>query len=155
MWEDCLARTEAQELTGVGESRQPRYGDPYLVKPRLGQGSFRIAVTEAYDCACSVSTEHSLPALEAAHIRPYCQGGIREVRNGILLRSDIHRLYDRGYVTITPDYRFEVSKRLQEDWKNGHSYDHFRGRDIIPPKSRSDMPDRRLLEWHCANIFRG
>jgi len=47
-----------------------RYGTPPTVQPRLGQGTFRIAVTNAYG-TCAVSGEHSLPALEAAHVRPY------------------------------------------------------------------------------------
>ena len=51
-----------------------RYGAQRLVQPRLGQGTFRLAVTGAYG-ACAVSGEHSLPALEAAHVRPYAEGG--------------------------------------------------------------------------------
>jgi len=74
---ECLERTarlrqEAEPL--VDELR--RYGAPHTVQPRLGQGTFRIAVTSAYG-ACAVSGEHSLPALEAAHVRPYADGGAR------------------------------------------------------------------------------
>jgi len=45
-----------------------------------------------------------------------------EVSNGLLLRSDIHRLFDAGYVTVTPDYEFKVSGRLREDFNNGETY---------------------------------
>jgi putative restriction endonuclease len=86
-----------------------RYGAAVEVHPRLGQGLFRVEVTDAYQRACAVTGEHSLPALEAAHILPYGQGGEHRVDNGLLLRSDLHRLYDRGYVTVTPDYVFRVS----------------------------------------------
>jgi len=79
-----------------------RYGAPQVVQPRLGQGTFRIAVTSAYG-ACAVCGEHSLPALGAAHVRPYADGGTHALPNGLLLRADIHRLYDTGYVTVTPD----------------------------------------------------
>ena len=82
-----------------------------------GQGIFRIGVTDAYDRACAVTTEHSLPVLEAAHIRPYSEGGEHRVSNGLLLRSDIHRLFDKGYVTVTPDYRFLLSQRLKQDFE--------------------------------------
>ncbi len=45
----------------------------------------------------------------AAHIIPYGAGGKHEIPNGLLLRADIHKLFDRGYVTVTPKYRFRVS----------------------------------------------
>jgi putative restriction endonuclease len=46
-----------------------RYGAPLLVEPRLGQGTFQVAVADAYGCACAVTGEHTLPALEAAQIQ--------------------------------------------------------------------------------------
>src|SRR5665648_756690 len=93
-----------------------RYGTPKTVQLRLGQGTFRIAVTSAYG-ACAVSGEHSLPALEAAHVRPYADGGVHALPNGLLLRADIHRRFDAGYVTVTPDYRFHVSHDLADDFR--------------------------------------
>ena len=92
---ECLERTarlqpEAEPL--AAELR--RYGAPQVVQPRLGQGTFRIAITGAYG-ACAASHEHSLPALEAAHVRPYADGGEHALPNGLLLRADIHRLVRR------------------------------------------------------------
>lgn len=143
------------EAIGVAEAAdEPRYGEPMLVKPRLGQGIFRLAVTDAYGRACAVTTEHSLPALEAAHIKPYAEGGRHEVRNGLLLRSDIHRLFDKGYVGVTPDYEFVVSERLRGDYSNGRSYYPHGGQRIHLPEAAGDRPDRELLEWRQANVFR-
>jgi HKD family nuclease len=76
-------------------------------------------VTGAYGGACAVSREHSLPVLEAAHIQPYGSEGAHDVANGLLLRADIHRLFDGGYVTVTPDHRFVVSQRLAQDGRTG------------------------------------
>ncbi len=56
-------------------------------------------MTEIYTRRCAVTKERTLPALDAAHIRPYREGGKHEPPNGLLLRSDIHRLFDKGYVT--------------------------------------------------------
>lgn len=53
---------------------------------------------------------------------PYAWGGEHRVNNGLLLRRDLHRLYDRGYVTVTPDYVFLVGESLREEFKNGRSY---------------------------------
>ncbi len=56
-------------------TERPRYGTPATYLPRLGQGIFRVQVLDAYGRACAVTGEHSLPVLDAAHIRPYGQGG--------------------------------------------------------------------------------
>jgi putative restriction endonuclease len=114
-----------------------------------------VSVIEAYQRACAVSREHSLPALEAAHIRPFAEGGENRVSNGLLLRSDIHRLFDQGYVTVTPDYRFLVSDRLKQEFDNGRSYEPFRGTRIEVPRDRRDRPDPQLLGWHNAERFFG
>lgn len=114
VWQACLAQAAAlprpdpiPDSLAVAE-RSPRYGDPRLVQPRLGQATFRIAVLDAYARACAVTEEHSLPALEAAHIRSYAHEGPHDVRNGLLLRADLHRLFDTGYITVTPELRLEV-----------------------------------------------
>ena len=109
----------------------PRYGTPQLIQPRLGQGIFRVAVMDAYSRACAVTQEHSLPALEASHIQPYAKDGPHDVRNGVLLRADLHRLFDQGYVTITPEHRLEVSPRLKEDYQNGRSYYPLHGAGAV------------------------
>jgi putative restriction endonuclease len=100
----------------------PRYGEPTLIRPRLGQGAFRISVTDVYDRRCAVTGERTLPLLDAAHIRPYSHGGEHEITNGLLLRTDIHRLFDLGYVTVSSDGKFEVGRRLKEDFENGKYY---------------------------------
>ncbi len=90
-----------------------RYGAPTLIQPRLGQGTFRVIVTDAYSRRYSITGERVLPVLEAAHIRPFSDGGEHRVNTGLLLRSDAHTLFERRYVTVTPEHRIEVSKRLK------------------------------------------
>jgi len=152
---DCLARTSARAPEAEAVAEGLRHGAPLLVEPRLGQGTFRIAVTRAYEGACAVTHEHSLPALEAAHVRPFSQGGVHSVSNGLLLRADIHRLFDMGYVTVTPDYRFRVSERLMDDFHNGREYLRHGGELVAVPVNGADQPDRELLYWHGTTVFRG
>lgn len=133
----------------------PRFGREQVVRPRLGQGIFRVAVTDAYRRACAVTTEHSLPVLEAAHIKPYSEGGIHAVSNGILLRTDLHRLFDRGYVTVTPEHRLVVSRRLREDFENGRAYYAMEGTELTVPATQPQRPDVELLRWHNDNVFLG
>nr|ABZ06469.1 hypothetical protein ALOHA_HF4000010I05ctg1g33 [uncultured marine microorganism HF4000_010I05] len=135
VWEACRHRAQAAQPVG-----QARYRPPRLVPPRLRQGTFRIAVSEAYDWGCAVSQEHSVPALDEAHIRPVEDDGPYSVSNGLLLRADIHRLFDRGYVTVTPDLHVEVSGRLREDYENGRSYYPFHGGMVRTPQRFEDRP---------------
>lgn len=155
VWEACLERAGRSRPDLLIADGAPRFGSPISVRPRLGQGTFRIAVTEAYDRACAVTTEHSLPVLEAAHIRPYANGGEHRVSNGLLLRTDIHRLFDRGYVTVTPDLRFEVSGQLDEEWHNGRDYYRLHGCRVHAPEVVTERPDAALLTWHNENLYLG
>jgi len=129
------------------------FSDPLLARRRLGQGAFRVLVTDTYARQCAVTNEHTLPVLEAAHIRPVTNHGEHRVTNGLLLRSDVHRLFDLGYVTISPDMKFRVSKRLGEDWRNGRIYYAYDGLAISAPKDPMCRPDGQMLEWHADTVF--
>jgi putative restriction endonuclease len=132
-----------------------RYGPERVFKPRLGQGIFRVLVTDVYRRRCAVTGERTLPVLEAAHVKPYAEGGTHELTNGILLRSDLHTLFDRGYVTITRDYRLEVSRRIREEFENGREYYALHGREVRVPPDDGERPAPSLLEWHNTHRFRG
>jgi putative restriction endonuclease len=135
--------------------RQALYGEPVLVRPRLGQGAFRMLVTDNYNRRCAISGERTLPALDAAHIRPFSAGGPHEASNGILLRRDIHSLFDLGYVTITPELKFEVSKKIREEYENGRHYYALHGSSIAIPESPERRPDPSALSWHNEHRFKG
>jgi putative restriction endonuclease len=152
LWEAVVERSALQAEPAVAA---PRHGEPTLLRPRLGQGAFRISVTSVYQHRCAVTGERTLPILDAAHIRPYEQGGEHDVRNGLLLRTDIHRLFDKGYVTVSNDGRFEVGERLKADFENGRSYYAMHGQPIAPPRDPRSRPSREALEWHQANRFLG
>lgn len=155
LWDCIQDRTRANlPFFGFREDHK-RYGEPMLVRPRLGQGAFRILVTDNYSRRCAVTGERTLPALDAAHIRPYSDGGVHEVSNGLLLRRDVHSLFDSGYVTVTPDYRFEVSKRIKEEFENGREYYALNGQPVRIPDRAELRPDRMALDWHNTERFRG
>jgi putative restriction endonuclease len=152
--QDALAATPAQPMD-VGEKPQARYGEPVLVRPRLGQGAFRFLVTDSYRRRCAVSGERTLPALDAAHIKPFADGGQHEASNGILLRRDIHTLFDLGYVTVTPDAKFEVSKKIREEYENGRHYYALHGAAIALPDDALKRPAKEVLIWHNEYRFKG
>jgi putative restriction endonuclease len=158
LWERtriAMTRSAVAPATVVREGSETRYGDPTLVRPRLGQGTFRLVVTDAYDRRCVVTGERTLPVLEAAHIRPYSEHGPHEPNNGLLLRSDLHTLFDRGYMTVDPDLRLRVSGRIRQEFENGRDYYALDGTVIRAPLKGYPPPSREHLEWHRDSVFRG
>lgn len=145
-------------LSGVPVSRvselTPTRGEAVLVRPRLGQGSFRVVVTDVYERRCAITREKVLPVLEAAHIKPIKDGGQHETTNGILLRSDLHKLFDKGYLTVTPDHRCRVSRKLKDDFHNGEEYMQLAGSELWVPHAPDDRPRREFLEWHADTLFK-
>lgn len=130
-----------------------RYGEPHLIRPRLGQGAFRLAVTDAYNRECAITGGRVLPALEAAHIQSYGSGGGHEVRNGLLLRRDIHSVFDAGYLTLDEDLRIVVSDRVRTEFNNGNEYRRFHGEKLRVPPNPAFQPDAARLAWHRENRF--
>lgn len=157
LWQACLEvaaqRHPATEWTTEAIELR-RFGKPQVIRQRLGQASFRLEVLDAYGGACAVTTEHSLPAIEAAHIRPWSAGGLHEVPNGFPLRRDIHRLFDLGFVTVRSDLTFAVSPALRDAYANGRTYYALEGRRITTPSAASERPAADLLEWHGDTVYR-
>lgn len=155
LWLQVEARLQPTLGVPMVAEPQDRYGEAMLVRPRLGQGSFRVLVTDAYQRRCSMTGEKTLPVLEAAHIKGFAAGGEHRVSNGLLLRADLHTLYDRGYVTVTSDHRVEVSRRIREEFSNGRAYYALNGGSIELPPLPEHRPAPELLQWHAENVFRG
>jgi putative restriction endonuclease len=142
-----LHRVRGASGPAIGDA--PRFGAEYLVRARLGQGAFRILVADAYTRRCAITGERTLPALEAAHIKPYAEGGPHTTSNGLLLRSDVHKLFDENYMTVTPDLRIEVSRKIREEFENGREYYRYHGEPLqVVPGSSGDRPSNEFLRWH-------
>ena len=161
VWEECLMRAAAYGESAVRESAEEPwafpggYGAPSLVRPRLGQKSFRVAVLDSYQRRCSVTGERTLPVLEAAHIREFSDVQVHSINNGILLRADIHKLFDAGYVTVSPEHRFLVSRKIKEEFENGRDYYAMHGSQIRLPANSLHRPDGEALLWHNDQRFLG
>lgn len=91
--------------------------------------------------------------LQPAHIRPVTAGGEHRPDNGLLLRSDIHTLFDRGYLGVDLQFRLRVSPHLRADFSNGHQFYAQAGQVIEPPARRADRPSQEFLEWHLDEVF--
>lgn len=152
--ERLQARRSGEQIQLVCEQGE-RYSES-MTKHRLGQGAFRVEVTNAYNRRCAITGEKTLPVLQAAHIKPYAAKGPHRIDNGLLLRSDLHTLFDDGYITIDKEYRISVSDRLHSDYGNGKDYYKYHGKELlILPSSITDRPSCEFIEWHNDHVYRG
>jgi len=71
------------------------------------------------------------------------------------LHRFLHRLFDKGYVTVTPKHRLEVSKRLKADYSNGRSYYPLDGQTVRLPAAARDHPAKEFLAWHNEHVYLG
>lgn len=153
---NSLNEAEGLKSQLIFEESEAQYGKSILRKVRLGQGAFRVMVTDAYSRKCAITGEKTLPVLEASHIKPYAKSGPHFIANGLLLRSDIHKLFDNGYLTITNNLIVEISKRIKEEYENGREYYKLHGNSIVNlPMKLNDRPSLQFLEWHNNNVFNG
>ena len=155
LWSDVVARLQTQPVSAGGLIEIPGGYEIAETRRRIGQGIFRVVLTDAYGRACAITRERALPALEAAHIKPFSETEAHDLRNGLLLRSDVHRLFDAGYITVTPELRVEASRRMREDFNDGENYLRLHGSIVEVPASKEARPDPDLLRWHNENRFRG
>ena len=130
------------------------FGRPRRIFDRLGQGAFRNEILKNYQFRCAISGERTVPALEAAHIRPYSEHHDHSLTNGLLLRSDIHKLFDNGLVSVTPDRVFHVSNIIRKEWKNGKHYYELDGKRINVPGDTQLHPNQEFLQEHYDHRFR-
>lgn len=131
----------------------PTKGLPTLTVPRVGQDAFKSLVLSSYERRCAITGSRVKPVLQAAHIRPVSDQGEHRVDNGMLLRSDVHILFDRGYLGVDPRHRLQVSPRLRMDFGNGEEFYAKAGTEIGVPRRRADRPNRDAVTWHLDTRF--
>lgn len=130
---DPLASAEDQREKAIAE-----------VVRRRGQRAFRAAVIEAYGACCAITGCDAVEALEAAHISPYRGDGSNHVQNGLLLRADVHSLFDLGLIAIDPD---EMTIRLAPALQRT-TFSELDGKRLIEPSSDGLRPSRESLRQH-------
>lgn len=113
-----------------------------LIKARRGQRQFREALIGAYASQCAVTRSRIVDLLEAAHIAPHAQGTNYRVSNGLLLRADIHTLFDLHLLSIDDRYRIHLSKLIDTS-----EYLRYRGAELLAlPACISDLPSKENLQ---------
>ena len=111
---------------------------------RQGQTKFRIDLLDAYGTHCAATNYDVAEGLEAAHIRPYRGAHTNETRNGLLLRADIHNLFDYGIIGVDP----EAMKIVLNQRARRSKYSQLHDQPLRLPEDSTRHPDRELLQRH-------
>lgn len=108
----------AEDDTSPGADDARRMG---AIRVRRGQAKFRAELIGAYGGQCAVTGTRVEELLEAAHIVPHAQGANYRVSNGLLLRADVHTLYDLHFLSVDERYRVFLSNSLMlTDYRRYH-----------------------------------
>lgn len=113
---------------------------------RRGQPAFRDALLQQYEGRCAFSGWDVVSSLEAAHVVPYANNGGSKVTNGLLLRGDLHTLFDLHLITVDPDSRTVVVAQELQMTKAAELH----GRPLAWPLDAKAAPPREVLARHHA-----
>lgn len=114
---------------------------------RQGHAGFRQQLLDAYGRRCAVTGESAEAVLEAAHIQPYLGPRTNDVTNGLLLRADLHTLFDVHLIGVDPNGNLVVSPRL-----DGTSYANRHGTPVNRPLRAAQQPSKRRLAAHLKQL---
>lgn len=115
---------------------------------RQGQAKFRNNLLENYEYKCAITGCDVIPTLEACHIFPYMGSKTNSSSNGILLRSDLHTLYDRSKICIDQNYKI----LMKDDLYVSDFYKHYKGKKITLPKNKILWPNKLSLNYNLQNF---
>ena len=120
------------------------------VSYRRGQKKFRDNLLRIYDSKCVMSGCKEKEVLQAAHILPYTDAETNKIDNGLLLRADLHNLFDLYLISINPkDFTILVSREIKDS-----DYRKLHGKKIKMPKNEIKSPSKKALAIHLKN-FKG
>jgi putative restriction endonuclease len=146
--------TSLEQLAEIDESELPAEGleRERLVRIRVNQHFFRTAVLAAYNFRCCVSGLAVLPLLVASHIVPWSIDAKNRMnpRNGLCLNALHDRAFDRGLMTVTADFKVQISDTLAPISKaDEEPLDWLRRFDGVPlTLPKKFPPDEVLLALH-------
>ncbi|HOA58141.1 MAG: HNH endonuclease [Actinomycetales bacterium] len=126
----------------VSEARAVKFAQREVLQ-RLGQAEFRARVLKAYGGTCAITGTTEEGVLQAAHILPIGNGGRHTVANSLLLRADVHNLFDLGLLTITPGMKVAVDPTVTDGIYRG-----LVGRPVSVPRAVNRQELKKALTEH-------
>lgn len=155
--EELIAKFQNKEIEKVNLENFPEGKErETTVKARVNQSFFRSIVLSSYNLKCCI-TNLSVPyLLVASHIKPWAKDKENRTNphNGLCLNSIHNEAFDRGLITVTPNFKIIVSKYF-DDYSNDKAVDDFfrkyDNQSIIKPERF--LPSKAFLDYHNRNIF--
>lgn len=139
-------RTENE--MGVKEPSPPEY---------VRSPAFRRVVTEIYDYRCAATglrlvLPNGSALVEAAHIHPFSNSGDDDPRNGLALTPDMHWAMDAFLIAPGPDYRWHVSRQLDDRIPDYRVFTELDGKPLFLPREQRLYPRQDVLEWRLSQL---
>ncbi len=128
------------------------------IKVRINQNFFRDTILASYNNKCAITGLPAKELLIASHIKPWGKDEKNRLNpsNGICLNALHDKAFDRGLITITPDYKIKVSESifdLEKEKSVKRDFIKYQDKKIVLPKKF--FPEQEFLEYHNQNIFKG
>jgi hypothetical protein len=135
---------QAYKDFGTPPNDDPSEIQAFARKVRRGQAQLRKSLLLAYGSRCAITGASSKHVLEAAHIIPHAEAGLNSLQNALLLRADIHILFDRGLIKINPrTLKVDIASSLKNT-----PYAEFNGHQVTSPKTKKARPAPKFLRRH-------
>lgn len=128
-----------------------------IIKQRVNQNFFRSTILSSYNLKCCITGLSISDFLVASHIKPWKLDEVNRLNphNGLCLNSIHDKAFDKGFITVTPDYKIKVSKYF-DDFKKDEAVPGFffkyENQSIILPDRF--LPSKEFLDWHYTNLFK-
>lgn len=155
--EELIAKFQNKEIEEISFENFPKGKErETTIKARVNQSFFRSTILSSYNLKCCI-TGLSIPDfLVASHIKPWSKDADNRTNphNGLCLNSIHDKAFDKGFITVTPDFKVRVSKYF-DDYSNDKSVNDFfikfNTQKILKPERF--LPTREFLDYHFQNIF--
>jgi len=128
-----------------------------LIKQRVNQSFFRSTILSSYNLKCCITGLSVTDFLVASHIKPWKDDEKNRLNphNGLCLNSIHDKAFDKGFLTITPDYKIKISKYFEEVKNDNSISDFFLKYDnqliYLPDRF---LPSKDFLDYHYQKIFK-
>ncbi len=128
-----------------------------IIKQRVNQSFFRSTILSSYNFKCCITGLSISELLVASHIKPWKSDELNRLNphNGLCLNSIHDKAFDKGFITITPEYKIKISKYFDDFKKDEAVLDFFlkyENQSIILPDRF--LPSKEFLDWHYSNLFK-
>lgn len=154
-----IKKIKVEQLNQIPEYELPKEGKTreQVIKVRVNQSFFRSSILAAYNNTCCITGIQQPDFLIAGHIKPWSVDEKNRLnpQNGIAINALHDKAFDKGLLTITPDFKIKISPILVKQKKLKTIEEYFlkyNDKDIILP-SRF-LPNAEFLKYHNDVIFK-